>query len=243
MNVSKTTYLSEFIEKVHGELQFYVQNNNNACAKRSICLTGGRAAKALYEHKEVQSLLRNNFTDFYFGDERCVGPRHPESNYHLVMRSLFSNDGQATRRLHRMYGDSSKLEEEADRYATLLPENIDVLLLSVGEDGHIASLFPNSTAVNEEIRKVVPIFNAPKPPAVRLSITQSVVRSAKKVIVMAAGAEKGVILSKALASPFNITELPDRLTIGSVWVLDRTANDSFKKNLPVNHHKTRIIYA
>ena len=233
--------MNEFIMTVHDELQTYLYNNNKSSKERTICLTGGRTANALYGHKVVRNLLHKYFSNFYFGDERCVDPGHSESNYKLAKNSLFRNGNCTSFNIYQIQGESDQPEAEADRYATLLPENLDILLLSVGGDGHIASLFPNSMAVTEKNRKVVPVMDAPKPPAERLTITPLVVRSAKKVIVMAAGSEKGKILSDALKSPLEVSELPVRLTIGSTWILDQAATDSFNKNAPNNHHNTKVI--
>jgi hypothetical protein len=81
-------------------------------------------------------------------------------------------------------GEASNLETEAARYGARLPDEIGLILLSVGEDGHIASLFPNSTVLNSE-HWVVFVANALKPPPRRITIAPSVIYNAKEVIVMA----------------------------------------------------------
>jgi 6-phosphogluconolactonase len=210
---------------------------------RNICLTGGRSAEVFYELVEARKFLTKNCSNFYFGDERCVVSDHPESNYQLVVRSLFPDGVNAECNVYRMHGEVENLESEANRYAELLPESLDLLLLSVGEDGHIASLFPGSTVVEESQRKVVLVKDAPKLPAERLTITSIVIHAARKVIVMASGAEKGAVLAAALQEPDRIKELPVRLTIGSTWILDPNAAKVFLKKAPENHLNTRIIYA
>ena len=79
---------------------------------------------------------------FYFGDERCVPPDHDESNYGMEMQTLFSHGVPIECSVFRMEADAIDIEAAAQRYADLLPDSIDVILLGVGEDGHIASLFP-----------------------------------------------------------------------------------------------------
>jgi len=124
----------------------------------------------------------------------------------------------------------------------MLPFNIDILLSSVGEDGHVASLFPFDDALYETERLVVPVI-APKSPSCRLTITPKVIKSAKSIFVLAVGEKKGEILGEALNNPHNIFELPVRLTIGSTWILDKSATKSFKAANQNNHHNTRILYA
>lgn len=141
-----------------------------------VMLTGGRSAAELYRTWAVSSKhhLNLNGVQFYFGDERCMLPDYTQSNYGMAMRTLFPDGKPGGVHLDRIEADSSDEEAAADRYAALLPEVIDVLLLSMGEDGHIASLFPYSVALRETRRRVVPV-TGPKPPFQRLTITPPVI--------------------------------------------------------------------
>jgi len=242
MTSHSETVQAAFIARLFEELCDATSVSNGATA-RSICLTGGRSAKALYESTETRNYLIKHYSNFYFGDERCVESNHPDSNFQLAVRSLFSDDVKLEKGIYRMHGEACRLDEEAERYGDLLPDHLDLLLLSVGEDGHIASLFPGSRSIGEAVNKVVPVLDAPKRPPRRLTITPRVIQSAKKTIVMAAGSEKGAVLSAALKEPDRTSELPVRLTIGSTWVLDSSATESFLKDAPENHLNTRIIYA
>jgi 6-phosphogluconolactonase len=145
-----------------------IQNSiNNVLAKQGKCsvmLTGGRSAARLYKTWcDLPSFQQMTGLSFYFGDERCVPPDHAESNYGLVMRTLFPHGVQTGCSVFRMEAEATDQEAAAQRYADLLPESIDVLLLGVGEDGHIASLFPNSDSLQERKRRVISI-TGPKPP-------------------------------------------------------------------------------
>ena len=111
----------------------------------------------------------------------------------------------------------------------MLPESIDVLFLSVGSDGHIASLYPQSNALNEKTKSVVPVVG-PKPPPERLTITTSVIQPAKSTFLFAQGKEKGQILAQALESPNNIASFPARLVLGATWILDTDAAEQLSKN-------------
>ena len=113
----------------------------------------------------------------------------------------------------------------------LLPDSIDVLLLGVGEDGHIASLFPNSTALQELNRRVISI-TGPKPPFKRLTVTPQVITKARSVFVLATGSAKAAMLYAALDNPNDIETLPARITLGGTWLIDHLLHpddDSFIK--------------
>jgi 6-phosphogluconolactonase len=207
----------------------------------SIILTGGRSAKQLYNMFATVQVIRDfSKINLYFSDERCVPPEYEESNYRTVVDTLFS--GEAPGNLMRIQGEANDPQTEAARYATTIPDEVDLLLLSVGEDGHIASLFPGNEAI-DSLEKVVFVKNVPKPPFRRITITPSVIQSAQEVIVMASGPQKGEVLAKALKDPLNIMELPVRLTIGRMWILDEAASLAFKRYVLYDFYNTKIIYA
>lgn len=156
----------------------------------TVVLTGGRSAERLYTSwARLPEFSQTSGIRFYFGDERCVPPDHLESNYAMVMRSLFNRGVPNSCSVFRMEAEDSDREAAAQRYAEALPEKVDVLLLGVGEDGHIASLFPGSTALHEVGRRVLPV-SGPKPSFERLTITPSVIAQARSVFVLAAGTAK-----------------------------------------------------
>lgn len=190
-------------------------NNKNIC---NVMLTGGRSARRLYTalRYSLKCELIGNI-NFFLSDERCVPPSDSESNYGLVMQTVFP-DGQPDHvRIHRIEADSTNVEAAADRYAALLPEAIDVLLLSVGVDGHIASLFPLSAALSETRRSVVPV-TGPNPPFQRLTITPSVIESARQVFVLALGEQKRAVYEETLRDPMDIDTIPARLVLNRTWI-------------------------
>jgi 6-phosphogluconolactonase len=190
---------------------------NGSC---SVLLTGGRAASVIYREWSRFSrfkALRN--ADFFFGDERCVAPDHPQSNYRMVMQTLFASGIPQGCRVHRIEAERSDAIAAADHYASLLPERADILLLSVGEDGHIASLFPQSPVLHESDRRVVPVIGN-KSPRRRITITPPVIARAERTFVLALGEAKARILHEAQLSPKDIDTLPARLVLGATWLLD-----------------------
>jgi 6-phosphogluconolactonase len=188
--------------------------------KCSVLLTGGRSAGKLYAAwAGLGAFGRLAGVSFYFGDERCVLPDHPESNYGAAMGSLFVRGVPRGCSVFRMEADDPDREAAARRYGELLPDKLDVLLFGVGEDGHIASMFPRSESLREIRRKVVPVIG-PKPPRERLTVTPPVIELARSVFVLASGADKASVLVKALQEPGNIDALPARLVLKATWLMD-----------------------
>lgn len=191
----------------------------------TVVLTGGRSAERLYTSwARLPEFSQTSGIRFYFGDERCVLPDHLESNYAMVMRSLFNRGVPVGCSVFRMEAEDSDREAAAQRYAEVLPEKVDVLLLGVGEDGHIASLFPGSPALLEVSRRVL-AASGPKPPYERLTITPTVIAQARSVFVLAAGAAKANVLAGALNGESGIVTLPARLVIGANWLMDTAIQD------------------
>ena len=196
-----------------------------AVSARGVChlmLTGGKTAEHLYTHWAQVSALPWERMRFLFGDERSVPPDHANSNYALVMRTLLAQGVPPGCSIARMEAENSDREAAARAYEKLLPEAIDVLLLGVGTDGHVASLFPHSPAFRAGQRTVVPV-TGPEPPQERLTITPRVIAGAREVFVLAKGAEKGRVLAEALKEPGNPMSLPVRLALGGTWLVDEKA--------------------
>lgn len=208
----------------------------------SFMLTGGRSVEPVYRNLNARSEIKNHPINFYFGDERCLPLDHEDSNFQAVSRTLFAGGVPANCRVEPMLADSPDSDAELKRYASILPTSLDVVLLSVGDDGHIASLFPDSPHLFEFERSVVKVTNSPKPPKERFSITPKVIREAGSVFVLAVGAERGRILAKALDEPTRIQDLPVRLTLGRTWILDAEAYKAFRLHIKNESEHTRIIH-
>ena len=95
----------------------------------------------IYAYWNDTKFLEQREIDYYFGDERCVSPDHPDSNYCMVQQTIFQERVPKGGRIFRMDVEMNDHEMASKKYENLLPESIDILLLSVGSDGHIASLF------------------------------------------------------------------------------------------------------
>lgn len=185
----------------------------------SVFLTGGRSVKTLYrESQSIRSMVSDcNHCNFFLTDERCVPLGDINSNYSMIISSLFNN--VFVKNFNRMEAESKNLTEASDRYSSLIPDMVDVILLSMGEDGHIASLFPHSAALLETERRVVPVIGQ-KAPFQRLTITPPVIQSAKRVYVLAIGDKKRRKYEEALLDPQDISSIPARLVLDRTWIFD-----------------------
>lgn len=188
----------------------------------SVMLTGGVTAQSIYRLWGTRPDFPHGKVVYYFGDERCVAADHPDSNYGAACRSLFEGGIPANARIFAMDGSLEDGDIAAANYAQLLPEQIDVLLLGMGVDGHIASLFPDSPATREMSRRVVATTGL-KPPPRRISITPRVIGEARDIFLLATGQQKGKLLARALKGGDSVRELPVRLALRATWLLDRDA--------------------
>jgi len=154
----------------------------------SIVLCGGGTPKAIY------SKLSNADTDWsawhiYFGDERCLPINHPDRNNLMVHESWLVKSDIPSSQIFPIPGEVGNIKA-AEQYEEILSkvEQFDLVLLVFGEDGHIASLFPGH--LWDEDRLVIPVFDAPKPPSERVSLTIKSLSNTKDVIFLVAGKNK-----------------------------------------------------
>ncbi len=184
----------------------------------NVMLTGGRSAELLYKAwSALPNFNRLHNVIFYFGDERSVLPSSSESNYKLAMSTLFVNGVPANCKVIRIRAEESNLLAVAEDYETQLQARIDLLLLSIGEDGHIASLFPFDSALYEVERFFLPV-KSPKPPSNRITITPALIRSARDILILALGKKKLALYDELLRFPSAYNFLPARLVLHGTWV-------------------------
>jgi 6-phosphogluconolactonase len=180
-----------------------------ALAERGVAhvsLAGGTTPRLTYERLELASWAG---VELWFGDERCVGPDDPESNYRMVADSLLPHAPGVV--VHRIEGELGP-DAAATAYDALVRARVastdaagvpvfDVNLLGIGPDGHTASLFPGNPALAVSGRTVVGVRDAPKPPPDRVSLTLEVLRAARDTILLASGESKAWAVSGVLAGP------------------------------------------
>lgn len=171
-------------------------------------LTGGRSPRAIH-HALVEQAgdLPWGRVQLTFGDERCVPPDHEDSNFRVARESLIAPAGIPEGNVFRMRGEIDPAEAAADYEARLaavagrLGEaryTHDLLLFGVGEDGHIASLFPGSSALDETTRNIIPVIG-PKPPPQRISMTFPLINAARRILLLVPDEGKRKVVEAALA--------------------------------------------
>jgi len=161
-------------------------------------LTGGSTALIFLGALREAAVEWSRIT-LYWGDERAVPPDHPDSNYGLAERLLLSPLGARAPHAVRMPADQPDLNKAASEYGDALPPALDLLILGVGDDGHVCSLFPGHRALMVEDARVVAIEDSPKPPPRRLTLTLSYVLRSRHVWIVAVGPRKVPILERAIA--------------------------------------------
>jgi len=182
---------------------------------RTLVLAGGTTFRRCYELLAQMDVEWGRVT-ILFGDERCVPPDHPDSNYRMARAALLDRVAPAT--VHRMPAELGP-EEGAGAYAHVVAglAPLDVVLLGVGEDGHTASLFPGHPALKAE-GWAIGIRDAPKPPPERVTLTLKALQGARRVILLATGAGKGDAVARAKRE-----EVPSGMIAGARWLIDRAA--------------------
>ena len=216
----------------------------------SIVLTGGGIGVATLRElaaSPARDAIEWDALDVWWGDERFLPSGHPERNETQAREALLDAVDLDPQRVHAMPPsdgpDGDDVDAAAERYARQLaaaaqPEDhadvpsFDVLMLGLGPDGHVASLFPESPALYDE-RTVIPVRGAPKPPPTRLSLSLSSINAAREVWVVAAGEEKSGAVRMALGGAGS-SQIPAAGVAGRVrtrWLLDRAAASRLPQSL------------
>ena len=177
----------------------------------TLALSGGNTPRALYQLLASELVTRVPWasTHLYFGDERCVPPDDPDSNYRMAFESLVSKIPGLVERTARIEGERPPAEA-AKRYDALLRKafvdgtTFDIALLGIGEDGHTASLFPGSPALDERTRWAVA---TEAPPTMktrqRVTLTYPMFANSRAVVFLTVGKDKHRILTDVLAEAGN----------------------------------------
>jgi 6-phosphogluconolactonase len=190
-----------------------------------LALTGGSVAPAFLPVLGDAAIDWER-VDLLWGDERGLPPSDRQSNFGRARSLLAGTRADHRMRVHRIEGEALDLDAAAARYALLLerlagrPPVIDLVLLGVGEDGHVCSLFPEHAATGERARWVVAVHDAPKPPARRVTLTMPVLEAARAICVAALGAEKAAVMRAALEDSASMTPIARLLrVVREPWIL------------------------
>lgn len=180
---------------------------------RTLTLAGGRTPEAAYELLAQMPLEWGRVT-VLFGDERCVAPDDPESNYAMANRALLERVTPGA--VVRMPGELGA-EAAAEWYDAVLRRlgRLDLVLLGLGEDGHTCSLFPGHPALDSQ-SLVAPVHEAPKPPPDRVTLTLRALNEARRCVFLATGDGKREAYALARRG-----EVPAGMVRNAEWLVDR----------------------
>ena len=199
-----------------------------------IALTGGTIAEAIHAEVARQAPASGvdwGAVDIWFGDERFVAADSPDRNALQARRAFLDEVG--AHRVHEMpaSGDVPSVDAGAEAYAEELRASgggeFDVVMLGIGPDGHVASLFPRHPQLDVTDAIAVGVTDSPKPPPERISLTFEALSRARQVWFFVSGDGKADALARALAPEGDVHETPARGVHGreaTVWFTDEAAN-------------------
>jgi 6-phosphogluconolactonase len=190
-----------------------------AQATGQLCITGGSTPRAAYERAAT---ARQDWSgvEVWFTDERCVPPDHEHSNFRMAREALLDRAPGAT--VHRMQGelgpDAGAADYEREYEAAARPA-FDLILLGLGPDAHICSLFPGDAALGERERAVVGVPTPGMAPLVaRITLTLPVVNAARRIVFLVTGEDKAEAMARAFSGRPD-PMAPASLVEGAVTVL------------------------
>lgn len=209
MSAHENVHLGDF---ANDAARYILDAGHAAIAERGLFrlgLAGGDTPRAIHA---AMAQLGGDFpwakTQITFGDERCVPPDDKDSNYGMARSSLLSAAPIPEGNVFRMRGEidpaeaADEYEAKLSAFASRLGEERyahDLLLLGLGPDGHTASLFPGSPALDETTRNILPIAGAPKPPPQRLTMTFPLINAARRVVFLVKDAGKANVVTEVQA--------------------------------------------
>ncbi|WP_026370306.1 6-phosphogluconolactonase [Kallotenue papyrolyticum] len=221
--------------------RYIVARARQAVAARgsfALALAGGSTPRGVYRrlaHAPWRDAMPWAQTLIFWSDERALPLDSTDSNYRMAREALLDHVPLPPEQIHPLAAQGDDLDQAAARYEAVLrrlvpgePPRFDLILLGMGPDGHTASLFPHSPALDATTRLVVATPEAPLPPQVRrLTFTSRLINAAVEVLVLVAGADKAAPVREVLQGPRRPHELPAQLIdpqAGDLWwMLDRAA--------------------
>lgn len=200
-----------------------------------VALAGGNTPKQLYAllaSHEIAATLPWQQTHVYFGDERCVSPDHADSNYNMARQALLDHVPLPAQQIHRIHAEQGEPAAAALAYHQLLQQTLphdkqgyhfDLVLLGLGSDGHIASLFPDTEILNQATQLAAAVY-VDKFSSWRVSVTYPLLEQAHHVLLVVAGTDKAEIVNQILADDTEAGRYPvQRIAARSEWHLDHAA--------------------
>jgi len=217
------------------EILLHDVNKSNDIFK--LALSGGSTPKAVFDYlaENYKSKIDWEKINFFWGDERCVPPDHPDSNYLTAYKHLFSKIKIPEENIFRIKGEENP-EVESKRYSEVILKNVslvnsipsfDLIMLGLGEDGHTASIFPDRLDLFQS-NNICEVVIHPATKQQRITLTGKVINNAKKIVFLVAGESKRKVVGKVLNKKECFKTIPASFinpTHGElIWLLDKEAS-------------------
>jgi len=201
----------------------------------SVALSGGHTPHRLYEilaTHPFQNQIQWQSVHFFWGDERCVPPTDPRSNFRMAHETLLTNVPIPIANIHPVCNDLSPADSAVHYEAQLRiffgkqPPAFDLILLGLGDNAHTASLFPHTSVLNETERWVAEVY-IPESEMARVTLTAPIINQASQVVFLVCGADKAPALRNVLEGTYQPHELPAQLIRPNgahpTWLVDKAA--------------------
>lgn len=197
----------------------------------SLVLAGGSTPRPVYEllaTSDYNAQINWSAVYIFFGDERTVPPDHSDSNFRMAQDALLQHVAIPEGNVFRMRGELNphqaalEYDQALRQFFQLRPPRFDIILLGMGDDGHTASLFPDTTALDEETHWVVP-NHVKKLDTWRLTMTAPLINQGNHIAFMISGLKKAERLHEVIYGGHNPRNLPSQLIAATDWLLDRDA--------------------
>lgn len=204
-------------EEVASEISSWINNTIKIEGLCTIALSGGKTPIKLFNiiSTDYSDSIDWHFVHIFWVDERCVSPSDPDSNYGNAMLHLLTNIDIPAKNIHRIKGEFPP-EKEQDRYSYEISNYtishnkmpvFDLVLLGIGEDGHIASIFPNQIELIESY-KICNVSFQPQTKQKRITLSGRIINNARKIVFMATGRNKSEVIAKILKNGEGVEKLP-----------------------------------
>ncbi len=219
---------------LHFSAQHFITTSRDAIHDHGqffVALSGGSTPKALYEilcQQDYSPEIEWDKVHLFWSDERSVPPTSPDSNYHMAMKAGFEKMLLSPGHIHRMVAEEN-IEENAKHYeAKILKildgQSFDLVMLGMGEDGHTASLFPNTAGLKSQNRLVIANY-VPQKETWRMTLTLDCINDAAETVFYVMGKSKAEMLSRIFSTepslPCQLVGTPDH---PALWIADEAAS-------------------
>ena len=207
-----------------------------------LVLSGGKTPAGAFSLLARSTKSKTDFwecTHLWWGDERCVPPDNEMSNYRMARENLINIINLPDENIHRIHAEMEDPQQAAKSYSDQFPAEPDLVLLGIGTDGHTASLFPGSTALDEKHHLFVP-SQAPSEPANRITMTPIAISIAKKTLVIAAGENKREAIESVFQNEGDFHDTPARLVREATWFIDEEAAGDIERLIDQNESTTLL---